>query len=380
MLIKVKRYLRKHERIKKTILKVYKPLKDIKNIPMDKKLIKKNLNILSKINKNDKKIYYCGRPIHSNLGDQAQAYCILKWINQNFSDYKIIELYSRAIVKGKDKLIPAINSNINSKDLILFQSGYCTTDMHGVDEKMHRIMIENFKNNIIVSLPQTINFKSVSQGEISSKIYNNHKHLTVLARDEVSFKKAKNLFFKNKIMMYPDIVTSLIGTYSNSALRKDILFCIRNDGESYYSYEKIKNLKDKMQNRYNCKVDITDTTINISIDSIMNKFEDILYEEFNMFSKYKLIVTDRYHGTIFSLISKTPVIVLKTNDYKVSSGVDWFKNEYPEYISFSESIDNVINHADDMINKQIVYKEEKTIYQKYYEDLSEIIHKELENI
>ena len=179
--------------------------------------------------------------------------------------------------------------------------------------------------------------------------------------------------------MYPDIVTSLIGTYSNNALRKDILFCIRNDGESYYSYDRIRNLKDKIQNRYNCKVDITDTTIDIGID-IMNKFEDILYEEFNVFSKYKLIVTDRYHGTIFSLIAKTPVIVLKTNDYKVSSGVDWFKNEYPEYISFSESIDDVIKHADKMINKEIIYKEEKTIYQKYYDDLSDIIHKELENI
>lgn len=49
-----------------------------------------------KDNINEKKyIYYFGVPEHSNLGDLAQCYCIRRYFNKYFSDYEVIEVFSR---------------------------------------------------------------------------------------------------------------------------------------------------------------------------------------------------------------------------------------------------------------------------------------------
>ncbi|WP_082026255.1 polysaccharide pyruvyl transferase family protein [Prevotella pectinovora] len=39
------------------------------------------------------------------------------------------------------------------------------------------------------------------------------------------------------------------------------------------------------------------------------------------FAKYQVVITDRYHGTIFSQIVNTPVIVISSTDHKLRSGV-----------------------------------------------------------
>lgn len=49
-------------------------------------------------------------------------------------------------------------------------------------------------------------------------------------------------------------------------------------------------------------------------------------------SHYKVVITDRYHGTIFSLIANTPVIIIKSTDHKVTTGADWFKGIYDDYV------------------------------------------------
>lgn len=37
-----------------------------------------------------KKIYLLCEPKHADLGDQAQLMCTLKWLNENYSEYKVV--------------------------------------------------------------------------------------------------------------------------------------------------------------------------------------------------------------------------------------------------------------------------------------------------
>ncbi|MFQ3191729.1 MAG: pyruvyl transferase EpsI [Paraglaciecola sp.] len=65
-----------------------------------------------------------------------------------------------------------------------------------------------------------------------------------------------------------------------------------------------------------------DTTIpeNIGNEQRKSKLNEVL----KMFSEYEYIVTDRFHGFIFLILSKKPIVVLKTVVHKLSSAYDWF--------------------------------------------------------
>ena len=68
--------------------------------------------------------------------------------------------------------------------------------------------------------------------------------------------------------------------------------------------------------------------------------EEYIEKEIEDYSRYKIIITDRYHGTILSLVAGTPVIILKTNDHKVTTGADWFKGVYDEHVFLANDLKN----------------------------------------
>ena len=180
-----------------------------------------------------------------------------------------------------------------------------------------------------------------------------------------------------KLLLYPDIVTSLIGRRKYNNHRDAVLFCMRNDGETFYKNSDVSMLMKKIEEKTKLKTKLTDTTINLKMNEIKNRIEDYIFNDINEFSKYRLIITDRYHGTIFSLIAGTPVIVLKTNDHKVSSGVDWFKDIYPQYIRFSKSLEEVLPLAEEILKLNINNELDDYFEKKYYDSLKTIVNEEL---
>ena len=102
----------------------------------------------------------------------------------------------------------------------------------------------------------------------------------------------------------------------------------------------------------------------------------ILNEQLVYYSKFQLIITDRYHGTIFSLIAGTPVIVLKTTDHKLSSGVKWFPQDFKDYIEFVENIDSVYDTAQEILSKKLTHQLPPYFKQNYYDKLKKILENE----
>lgn len=131
--------------------------------------------------------------------------------------------------------------------------------------------------------------------------------------------------------------------YRFSFPRKGILFCMRRDPESFYSPAEIKDL---MARFHGVKTDLSDTTPDFPGKKIVADRETVLKETFARYAHYRVIITDRYHGTIFSLIAGTPVIVIASANQKLSSGVDWFPREiFGEYISFAATLDEAFCQA-----------------------------------
>jgi exopolysaccharide biosynthesis predicted pyruvyltransferase EpsI len=293
---------------------------------------KKLLYYKVKQNRWKKCIYLFSNPIHPNLGDQAQTYCILNWFNEYFPDYKIICAPQKITT---EKTLNLILEKLSEEDLIFIHSGYLIFDPHPELPFICDI-VNFFKNKKIVILPQTVN---LSSNDVISKItsaFNNHSNITLLCRDDVSYANARALFPKCKLILWPDFVTSLIGikTYNNK--RNGILFCLRNDGEKLYSDSELNILKGKFDN---VNIITSDTTISRSAYAWKFIRKKLVKNVLNDFSKYNLIITDRYHGTIFSQITSTPVIVLSSSDHKLSSGVKWFpENIFGANVFFAENL------------------------------------------
>ena len=290
-----------------------------------------------------------------------------RFLNKYYSDYTVIEVFTRTYLDNIFRLRDYLKSRISNSNLIFFQSGYCTQDLGGREDFMHQAVIQDFPNNQLVMLPQTVLFKNKDRKAQASAIYDAHKQLLFLARDQASYEMAKEMFPHIPVDCFPDIVTTLIGYYEYSFVRDGVLFCIRNDKEKFYSDEEIGKLMEKFQGITKCKR--LDTTIHVSSKTIRMNLAKYIESYFQEFAKYKLIITDRYHGTIFSLIANTPVIVLKTTDHKVKTGVDWFKGVYDDGVYYAETLDDAWELSLKILQNYAYKRNDSYFEEKYYSKL-----------
>lgn len=276
------------------------------------------------IKKFHKRIFLIGTPWYGNLGDHAITLGEKYILNKIFTDYKIIDIPYNIYFSKIGKLF---GFNINQNDIIYLQGGGNLGSLYPREETLRRNVIKRYNRNKIIIMPVSIFFHNNDFGktelEKSSKLYNAHPKLTIMTRDEVSFNFAKKYFYKVNNYLIPDAATSLDGILSNKKFkRKGVQFYLRKDIEKILPDNVIKQIKeylDKQTISYN----ISDTTVPYEIKEKQRKKE--IFSLLIMAQKSRLVITDRYHGLIFSVITHTPVIVFKSFDTKISSGVKWFK-------------------------------------------------------
>lgn len=313
------------------------------------------------------KIFYLGIPVHANLGDLAQGVCIRRWIKKNYPERTVVEIETNALVNTRFSVLGILKETYKEGDLIIFQSGYTTTDLGGYADEMHRAVMESLPNAKMLMMPQTIFFREEENKERTSKCYNSMSNLLFLARDRVSYNMAMEMFPDIEVILFPDIVTAMIGNFPVNTKREGIMFCCRDDGEKLYSDEQIDELMQKC--RHLEKVNKTDTTKKEKVAEIVKNAEKYIVNEIREYSKYKLVITDRYHGTILSLIAGTPVIVIKTTDHKVMTGVEWFKGVYDEYVCAASDLEEAYVAAKAVLNKKLDYELKPYFEENYYDKL-----------
>lgn len=340
------------------VVKIYV---DAKLYSVSLKRIKKNLK------NRGRTIFYLGIPVHTNLGDLAQGVCIREWIKKNYPDCTVIEIETNAIVNTKFSVLKNIKKYYKVNDFIVFQSGYTTTDLGGFADEMHKSVMQSLPEAKMLMMPQTIFFKSEDRKRQTADCYNSMKHMLFLARDRVSYGMAKEMFPDIPVRQFPDIVTTFIGKYSFNYKREGILFCRRNDSEKYYSDEEIASLIEKCKSI--ADVEQTDTTKSGRKNDIVKNAKQYIESELDRYAHYKLIITDRYHGTILSLVAGTPVIIIKTNDHKVVTGAEWFKGVYDDYVYLADSLEDSYRIAKKLYFEERNYQLEPYFERAYYDKL-----------
>jgi len=302
--------------VKQTLSKIHSKIEDNKV----------KIKIIKKLKKQaDVRFVLLGSPLHGNLGDQAIVISIIKYLQDKFPLTPIIEIPSYYFnIFTKD-----FRKYINYKDIILIPGGGFLGTVWLNEEKFVRNVIKIFNKNKIIIFPQSVIYENNEKGNkelINSKnIYSEHKNLTIIAREKISYNFLKSNF-NNNILLTPDIVLYMYNkyyTHNTHSRTNNVVFCFRKDKEKLISDDKIKYI-EKVISKNNLNIIHTDTVVNHNI--FPNTREQEVLKILDLFSNSKLVITDRLHGMIFSIITHTPCIVLNNNNHKIIGVYDWIKS------------------------------------------------------
>lgn len=285
-----------------------------------------------------KKIILFDLPTYGNVGDLAIAIAEEKFIKENLPQYEYRGIFDREVDHGIEKM----KNEMNSEDVILLTGGGNLGDEYLFIEERRRKIISSFPNNKIIIMPQTIYFSNTEKGmkelEETKKIYNNHKNLTVVAREKVSFDKMKKEFSNVNVILTPDIVMYL--NEKQTYKRKGVVMVMRDDLEKTLTMKEIEKIKSEVLKKFNNIITI-DTHIGDGEIYDTDRREIVFKEKIEEFQKAQLVITDRLHGMIFAAITGTPCIAISNYNHKIESSFEWLRTQ--NYIKFLKDVKEIEN-------------------------------------
>ncbi|MBQ8228802.1 MAG: polysaccharide pyruvyl transferase family protein [Clostridia bacterium] len=325
------------EKSASSVLKIFL---SIKSFPFSvQRCLKIFSNSIKKLFIKEKRIFLISTPNHGNMGDQLIAVAEIKWLKDYFPDYEIKDFVQSILMQ--DKKLKLLSSQIKKDDLIFLHGGGNVNNWYLISEDIRRNVIKNCPENKLVLFQQSINLTTpvngVSIKEETEKIYNNHKNFTIIAREETSYQNALKSFPRLNVLKYPDMATYLFNKLkpSHSEHRNGVISCVRKDVEKFYSDEQIQMMYDKIKNDFDLTVSDTHVGHHVSAQNRMSEVQKLI----DSIAKHKVMVTDRFHGAVFSILANTPCVVLRSADHKITDGVKWFKDV--EGIFFADDISQV---------------------------------------
>ena len=284
-------------------------------------------------------------PCFDNLGDHAIAYADKLFLERFIEKNPEYQLF---VIDGWDvpNAVEGLKSCVQASDIMLCQGGGNMGNLYEFAEVMRHKVLKAFPDNKIIIFPQTLYFTKDAEGQVAykkyRKIYNTPKQLTIFARDAHTYELMKD-FCNADIVKMTDMVASVDASEYASDNREGMVLCLRSDVESSLDAEGKKYLYSLCR-KYSDKVLVTDTVTRTEISQ--NTRMAALESKWRTFGKARLVVTDRLHGMIFCLITKTPCIVLGNNHHKVRETYNTLaKCEYLYFCNGKEEVEAAINKA-----------------------------------
>lgn len=309
----------------------------------------------------NKRIYFLDAPDYGNIGDQAIAYALTKFAEKYFPEYEFIEILQKDVAS----YIEWLKKNIQIWDLIFLTGGGNMGNVYRIYEATRRIIINSFPNNVIVIFPQSIMYTKDVFGRLSKKysgkVYNRNKNVVVSAREMFSYSEMQEIM--DNVVMCPDIVLSL--SLDDSLINQNksgIGICLRNDAEQLLSRDDNKTIL-KICRQYTDEIKEISTVGDYETITSANR-EKVVLETIKKFASCKIIVTDRLHAMIFSVITNTPCIVFQNSNKKVLGTVKWLENRKNLLL-----LNNAIEVDEALSKLNVAYSEELVL------DYSSLIEK-----
>lgn len=300
---------------------------------------------------NDKRAIVFLSADYGNIGDIAISAAQREYLKSILTDHNVV-----CIPISQTRLvIQSIKKQIRTDDLITIIGGGNMGAMYPDIEELRQLVIRSFPQNRIVCFPQTLDWDNSAKSKRALhhivKTYSQHPDIHVFARESITYAKLDNIFNEHanvNVSLVPDIVMSataeVLGA-KDTLEPSGILRCLRDDKEAALSVEQYTMLDNALANT-GYAIEKTDTHAG---GSQLGELycSKLLADKLSQFRSAKLVVTDRLHGMILSLLSGTPCLVLPNANHKIrQTQLDWLQNHprliFVEPEQFGE-IPNFIN-------------------------------------
>lgn len=294
---------------------------------------------------------YLDLPYHSNIGD------ILIW--RGTEDF-LKELHSKCIGRHSKETFDF--RDLPKNCTILLHGGGNLGDLWRPHQDFRLKVIQQYVNNHIIILPQTVHYESEDTFSEDIKIMNKHKFLTICARDAHSANLLNEKGFTGNLLMLPDMAFCINpNTFTDKSfvMSHKNLFLLREDKE-----QKISTLKKILTdttfsdwpNMQDNKAKVSEFLMTHNNKEVDRYFQEEYFplrikEGVELALSYKETFSTRLHFAILRLLLGLPVKITDSSYGKCLNFYNtWLKDS--ELVSVSEKEEQDIFDLANYIRKQ----------------------------
>eukprot|EP00761_Pharyngomonas_kirbyi_P000078 gb/GECH01000078.1/.p1 GENE.gb/GECH01000078.1/~~gb/GECH01000078.1/.p1 ORF type:complete len:385 (+),score=43.19 gb/GECH01000078.1/:1-1155(+) len=259
-----------------------------------------------------------------NCGDQALGVSTLLLLNE----LKVTIKYVHGTKQNLDAAIRDIKFSMppSHNNAILITPGGNLGDVWGLEHDYMKLVRE-FSDYRVIFLPQSIKFIRGHIQRDMQTIFNTHSDLTIFTRERTSQNICRQIFTNSQCLLAPD-VTMMYGFIGRRQLEIDqveygsspILFLKRSDREATF------RIPPTVQSNPDIQIDdfvsdksrkIMQPFVNAYTGDPFRYCQTIADMGFSMLSRGRVVISDRLHGHLMSLLMGIPHVVLSNNYHKV---------------------------------------------------------------
>lgn len=278
-------------------------------------------------------------PDYENVGDSAIWLGGVKLISQltgNMPTYVCkLERFDAAELR---KALPS--------GPILLQGGGNFGDIWPWFQDFREMIIDQFKDRLIIQLPQTISFKDQLAIDRSAKIIAQHSNFHLLVRDQPSFEFAKK-HFQCPVELVPDMAFGLGAIKRPLVASTDVFMLLREDAErAEYDHSLLKAIPNSTSadwldepKHFSSVAKYIAGFKSVCLGAMSRDERRIIYYQqlatgrlnrgLKMLSSGQHVITDRLHAHILSTLLDIPHVALDNNYGKISSYINAWTSTYP---------------------------------------------------
>lgn len=245
-------------------------------------------------------------PLYASYGDQAITFAEKEYLKCKYNNSEIITIYEPDCLKA----LESGSFCFSEDDVFFFQGGGNFGSLYPETEICRQRLITLLGDQNITLFPQSVYFDSSAFSmellKKSVEVYSRN-NIKLIAREQQSYSFFKEHYPKATCALSFDMVIAMKSCFDITKGRKrsGIILSLRNDKEKY--------ITPNMSELNSCltkygRVSYVDMFVKDAIISESEQYR-FVHKMLDIISSSELVITDRLHGMIFSLITKTPCIV-----------------------------------------------------------------------
>ena len=231
---------------------------------------------------------------------------------------------------------------------ILLQGGGNFGDRYPVNQLFREKVVSEHPDRQIVSLPQSFDFSDAHALARARTVYARHPDLTIMIRDRASVSTVAQEFPSNSVCFCPDMAFSIGPLRPSREPDHDVVLLKRSDGEAAHSAETIPSDLVRRSCVHDWRLDwfgddlrwwpsSMSLVLLSKISAIRRRIHPwsgrtfdkqsaiIMNNAVDMFSRGRIVVTDRLHAAILAVLLDKPAVLVDNVTGKVSAAYrDYF--------------------------------------------------------